>query len=103
MHKYIGRKGCLAFKVDLEKMYDSVNWDFSDSTLREFGFPGNICDLIMTCVRLASLSIIWNGAHSYSFSRAYGLRQGDPLLPYLFILFMEKLFIYISQKLGEGS
>ena len=74
-----------------------------DSTLRDFGLPGNICDLIMKCVTSSSLSILWNGVHLDPFSPTRGLHQGDPLSPYLFVLCMEKLSIYISQKVGEGS
>ena len=103
MHKYKGKTGCLAFKVDLEKAYDSLSWEFLDAAIRDFGLPSNICDLIMTCVKSSSLSILWNGARLDSFSPTRGLRQGDPLSPYLFVLCMEKLSIYISQRVGEGS
>ena len=61
MHKKKVKKGVAAFKIDLEKAYDRVNWDFLESTLRDFGFPPLTVRLIMYCVRSSSLSVVWNG------------------------------------------
>ncbi|XP_015957322.1 uncharacterized protein LOC107481560 [Arachis duranensis] len=56
----------------------------------------------MTCVRASSLSIMWNGNRLDSFAPRRGLRQGDPMSPYLFVLCMERLACYISHKVVEG-
>ncbi|XP_057720278.1 uncharacterized protein LOC130934758 [Arachis stenosperma] len=96
------KKGTLAFKIDLKKAYDKVDWRFLESTLIAFGFPIIIVNLIMNCVRASSLSIIWNGNRLDSFAPRRGLRQGDPMSPYLFVLCMERLACYISQKVVEG-
>ncbi|XP_015939884.1 uncharacterized protein LOC107465419 [Arachis duranensis] len=96
------KKGTLAFKIDLEKAYDRVDWRFLESTLIAFGFPIITVNLIMNCVRASSLSIMWNGNRLDSFAPRRGLRQGDPMSPYLFVLCMERLACYISHKVVEG-
>ncbi|XP_015950970.1 uncharacterized protein LOC107475809 [Arachis duranensis] len=73
------KKGTLAFKIDLQKAYDRVDWRFLESTLITFGFPIITVNLIMNCVRASSLSIMWNGNRLDSFSPKKGLRQGDPI------------------------
>ncbi|XP_015971192.1 uncharacterized protein LOC107494666 [Arachis duranensis] len=82
--------------------YDRVDWRFLESTLIAFGFPIITVNLIMTCVRASSLSIMWNGNRLDSFAPRRGLRQGDPMSPYLFVLCMERLACYISHKVVEG-
>ena len=102
MHKSKGKKGILAFKLDLEKAYDSISWDFLEATLYDLGFPQSIVKLIMNCVRSSSLSILWNGSKLEPFTPTRGMRQGDPLSPYLFVLCMEKLSLLINQKVDTG-
>ncbi|XP_057442323.1 uncharacterized protein LOC130734042 [Lotus japonicus] len=97
------KKGSLAFKIDLEKAYDSVSWTFLEETLTLFGFPPRIIQLIMCCVSSSSLSILWNGERLPAFHPGRGLRQGDPLSPYLFVLCMERLSVYIQSLVEENS
>lgn len=97
------RKGSLAFKIDLEKAYDSVSWTFLRDTLEKFGFPGGLVRLIMRCVSGSSLSILWNGSRLPSFRPSRGLRQGDPLSPYLFVLCMERLSLNIHRLVDSGA
>ena len=59
--------------------------------------------LIMHCVTSSSLSILWNGNKLPPFKPSHGLRQGDPLSPYLFILCMEKLSIAINKAVLQGD
>lgn len=93
----------LLSKIDLEKAYDRVNWQFLRSTPMEFGFPMHIINLIMSCVFASSLLIVWNGAKLPQFSSTKGLRQGDLVSPYLFVLCMERLGLLINKKVVFGE
>ncbi|XP_015940042.1 uncharacterized protein LOC107465577 [Arachis duranensis] len=60
MRKTKSKKGSMAFKIDLDKAYDRVDWRFLETSLIKVGFPVATINLIMTCVTLSFLSILWN-------------------------------------------
>ena len=91
-----GREGFMVVKIDLEKAYDRLEWSFIKMVLDHFGFPPNIVNLIMSCVTSTSIAILFNGNKLDSFHPSRGIRQGDPISPYLFLLCMEFLGAYIS-------
>lgn len=101
MHKKKGKAGYLIFKIDFEKAYDRVDWHFLKLTLQEFGFPSHIINLIMSCTTSSTLSPKWNNEKLESFVQTRGLRQGDPLSPYLFVLCMEKLALMTQEKVNN--
>ncbi|RDX99539.1 hypothetical protein CR513_17398, partial [Mucuna pruriens] len=84
IHKKKGKYGFLTFKIDFEKTYDHVYWNFLKLILTEFSFPSHIINLITSCTTFASLSLKWNNER---------LEIGDLMSPYLFFLCMEKLTI----------
>jgi hypothetical protein len=95
--------GNLAIKIDLEKAYDRLEWSFIRHTLIFFKFPPPWVELIISCITTSSLSILVNGDRLEEFSPSRGIRQGDPLSPYIFILCMEYLAWLIQVEVDGGQ
>lgn len=98
-----GRKGWMLLKLDLEKAYDRIKWDFLEDTLNAAGLSNLWVNWIMQCVVGPSMSILWNGEKTEAFKPLRGLRQGDPLSPYLFVLCMERLCHLIEEKIEKKN
>ncbi|XP_071726797.1 uncharacterized protein [Rutidosis leptorrhynchoides] len=80
-------------KVDFEKAYDSVSWDYLFFMLKSLGFGETWCAWIMGCLDSAKTSVLVNGSPTREFLIKKGPRQGDPLSPFLFIIVMEGLHL----------
>ncbi|GKB53206.1 RNA-directed DNA polymerase, eukaryota [Tanacetum coccineum] len=96
------KKQAMIFKVDFAKAYDSVRWDYLLDVLHAFGFSPNWCRWIRGTFSSAMASILVNGSPTSEFPFFCGLKQGDPLAPYLFILIMESLHILFSRATNDG-
>nr|GEU90542.1 RNA-directed DNA polymerase, eukaryota [Tanacetum cinerariifolium] len=93
----------MVFKVDFAKAYDSVRWDFLDDVLRSFGFGSKWRSWISRCLSSAMASVIVNESPTSEFHVQCGLKQGDPLAPYLFILVMKSLHLSFSRVIDAGE
>ncbi|GJX85064.1 RNA-directed DNA polymerase, eukaryota [Tanacetum coccineum] len=89
-------------RVDFEKAYDSVRWDFLDDVLGKFGFGDKWRKWIRCCLHSSKGSIIINGSPTKEFYFGKGLKQGDPLSPFLFLLIMESLHISFQRVVDAG-
>ncbi|GJY59947.1 RNA-directed DNA polymerase, eukaryota, reverse transcriptase zinc-binding domain protein [Tanacetum coccineum] len=97
------KKHSFIFKVDFEKAYDSVRWDYLDDILKKFDFGDRWCRWIQDCLRSSWGSVIVNGSPTEEFQFFKGLKQGDLLSPFIFILIMESLHILFQRVVDTDS
>lgn len=103
MNAMTGKKGMMIIKLDLEKAYDRMKWDLVEQSLNLLAFPPNLIVVIRACMNTVNMSINWCGRPTQNFSPSRGLRQGDPLYSYLFVIAMEKLSHLILDAVSAGS
>ena len=96
------KEKAMFIKLDMVKAYDRVKWAFLFKILEAFGFASDWIQWVRSCVTTSSFSVLVNGEPSELFMASRGLRQGDPLSPYLFILLAEGLGRYIRSQVECG-
>lgn len=89
----------MAFKIDLIKAFDCLEWGIIYDTVLGFTFPVKFINLVMDCITSSSISVLWNGETTESFKPSRGIRQVDPLSPNIFVLCMEHLYLMIEHRI----
>lgn len=89
----------MAIKIDFEKGYDRLRWSYIRETLLQMNLPYLMVNVIMECITTAPLRVLWNGEPTECFKPTRGIRQGDPLSPYIFVMCMERLYQTIEESI----
>ena len=97
------KEGYMTVKLDMSKTYDWVEWSFLEVVMRRMGFTERWIQLMMVGVTSVSYSILVNGEPKGLIKPSRGIRQGDPLSPFLFLLCTEGLHGLISQVARQGD
>jgi hypothetical protein len=92
-----------AYKLDLSKAYDRVDWHFLESTMQKMGFSHQWIQWIMACVTTVRYSVKFNGTLLEAFSPSRGLRQGDPLSPFLFLFVADGLSALLQREVESSA
>ncbi|XP_071694498.1 uncharacterized protein [Rutidosis leptorrhynchoides] len=95
------KKGII-FKVAFEKAFDCLNWDFLMEVMSSMEFGAKWRKWILACLSSASISVLINGSPTREFPIGRGVRQGDPLSPFLFILAAEGLNFLTKAAINRG-
>ncbi|XP_068323301.1 uncharacterized protein [Pyrus communis] len=92
----------MGIKLDMQKEYDRVEWDFLDAVMEKMGFSSRWRSIINGCISSVKFDVLLNGQAGKTFAPTRGLRQEDPLSPYLFILVGEVLSKLIQSAVDNG-
>ncbi|XP_035837072.1 uncharacterized protein LOC118484992 [Helianthus annuus] len=100
MKKY--NKKAFLLKIDFEKAYDNISWSFLLDIMGQMGFSDLWCKWIKGILASARSAVLVNGSPTFEFNCYKGVRQGDPLSPFLFLLVMEALSSILGKARTEG-
>ncbi|CAA7020953.1 unnamed protein product [Microthlaspi erraticum] len=92
----------MAVKTDMSKAYDRVEWTFLEALMLKMGFSEKWVSWIRACISSVSYQVLLNGEAKGHINPTRGLRQGDPLSPFLFIILMEALVAQLKGAEEEG-
>ncbi|WOL20431.1 hypothetical protein Cni_G29236 [Canna indica] len=92
----------MAIKLDMSKTFDHLEWPFITATLKAMGFHPHFIELIQQCIEIVSYSVIVGGQTYGYFKPARGIRQGDPLSPFLFVIAMESFLQLLEHARNQG-
>ncbi|GJW34052.1 putative RNA-directed DNA polymerase [Tanacetum coccineum] len=96
------KRRLMLFKVDFEKAFDSLSWNFLLSIMEQMGFSSKWRNWILSCLNSSFASVLINGSPTMEFKLERGLRQSDPLSTFLFIIAVEALNIAILEATNRN-
>lgn len=106
LHSFKRKRGTtkknFALKLDMSKAYDRIEWVFLEKMMRSMGFGEGWISLIMRCITSVTYTVVINGREGEEFRPQRGLRQGDPLSPYLFLICAEGFSRLITLAKRDG-
>ncbi|KAM1398237.1 hypothetical protein ACFX2I_015708 [Malus domestica] len=93
----------MAMKLDMAKAYDRVEWAFLNAMLLQLGFDDMFCQWVMACVKTVSYNVVVNGETTGYIKPRRGIRQGDPLSPFLFLICAEGFtsLLHNAEEMGR--
>ncbi|GAU33402.1 hypothetical protein TSUD_20950 [Trifolium subterraneum] len=97
------KDSCLFFKVDFERTYDTISWNYLEKMMIKMGFAERWMKWIRACIFNSSMSVLTNGSPMEDFTVGKGLRQGDPLSPFLFLIAAEGLTGMVNKAVEIGK
>lgn len=104
IHGYHKNKGAstITIKMDIAKAFDTLSWEFLFSCLQGLRVPPHFLSLLRACICSTSFMVGYNGTVSGYFKGKRGLRQGDLLSPYLFVIAMNCLSFMLNDAASRG-
>ncbi|KAL9666828.1 hypothetical protein QQ045_001171 [Rhodiola kirilowii] len=102
-HRKLKQEAFVSLKIDMSKAYDRIEWTFLEKMLLKLGFSDTWTSRVMKCITSVSYKVKVNGELSGSITPGRGLRQGDHISPYLFILCQEWLSLKLDAEQRKAT